>query len=55
MIVISLCTVCVSFYYLIVGLARAKSVPTKTYTNEVVTLWLVCILKFKKNKNNFAV
>ncbi len=22
-----------------VGLARAKSVPTKTYSNEVVTLW----------------
>lgn len=21
------------------GLARAKSVPTKTYSNEVVTLW----------------
>lgn len=25
--------VCVS------GLARAKSIPTKTYSNEVVTLW----------------
>ncbi len=23
----------------LVGLARAKSVPTKTYSNEVVTLW----------------
>lgn len=23
----------------IAGLARAKSVPTKTYSNEVVTLW----------------
>lgn len=23
------------------GLARAKSVPTKTYSNEVVTLWYV--------------
>ena len=21
------------------GLARAKSIPTKTYSNEVVTLW----------------
>jgi len=27
---------CFSFYQ---GLARAKSVPTKTYSNEVVTLW----------------
>lgn len=30
------------FIYLllyIAGLARAKSVPTKTYSNEVVTLW----------------
>ena len=25
------------------GLARAKSVPTKTYSNEVVTLWYVGI------------
>jgi len=25
------------------GLARAKSIPTKTYSNEVVTLW--CVLK----------
>lgn len=24
---------------LFLGLARAKSVPTKTYSNEVVTLW----------------
>ena len=24
---------------LVAGLARAKSVPTKTYSNEVVTLW----------------
>ena len=24
------------------GLARAKSVPTKTYSNEVVTLWYRC-------------
>lgn len=24
---------------LFAGLARAKSVPTKTYSNEVVTLW----------------
>lgn len=24
---------------LLLGLARAKSVPTKTYSNEVVTLW----------------
>lgn len=23
----------------VTGLARAKSVPTKTYSNEVVTLW----------------
>ena len=23
----------------VAGLARAKSVPTKTYSNEVVTLW----------------
>ena len=31
------------FFYLLqladFGLARAKSVPTKTYSNEVVTLW----------------
>ena len=26
---------------LFTGLARAKSVPTKTYSNEVVTLWYV--------------
>ena len=25
--------------YVVIGLARAKSVPTKTYSNEVVTLW----------------
>ena len=24
---------------LTVGLARAKSIPSKTYSNEVVTLW----------------
>ena len=24
---------------LFLGLARAKAVPTKTYSNEVVTLW----------------
>ena len=28
------------------GLARAKSVPTKTYSNEVVTLWYVVDVKF---------
>lgn len=27
------------FYFCSSGLARAKSVPTKTYSNEVVTLW----------------
>lgn len=27
------------FFFLSVGLARAKSIPTKTYSNEVVTLW----------------
>ncbi len=27
------------FLFVFVGLARAKSVPTKTYSNEVVTLW----------------
>lgn len=27
------------FSFLHKGLARAKSVPTKTYSNEVVTLW----------------
>lgn len=26
-------------YFFSTGLARAKSVPTKTYSNEVVTLW----------------
>jgi len=26
------------------GLARAKSIPTKTYSNEVVTLWYAWIL-----------
>lgn len=25
--------------HFVAGLARAKSVPTKTYSNEVVTLW----------------
>lgn len=25
------------------GLARAKSFPTKTYSNEVVTLWYVLL------------
>ena len=29
----------VSFQLADFGLARAKSVPTKTYSNEVVTLW----------------
>lgn len=29
------------FLYGFTGLARAKSVPTKTYSNEVVTLWYV--------------
>ena len=29
------------FTFLFPGLARAKSVPTKTYSNEVVTLWYV--------------
>ena len=29
------------FTALFPGLARAKSVPTKTYSNEVVTLWYV--------------
>lgn len=27
------------FHSCFLGLARAKSVPTKTYSNEVVTLW----------------
>ena len=27
--------------FVCLGLARAKSVPTKTYSNEVVTLWYV--------------
>lgn len=27
------------FCFCSLGLARAKSVPTKTYSNEVVTLW----------------
>ena len=31
------------FTFLFPGLARAKSVPTKTYSNEVVTLWYVVI------------
>ena len=26
---------------MLAGLARAKSIPTKTYSNEVVTLWYV--------------
>jgi len=26
---------------MLTGLARAKSIPTKTYSNEVVTLWYV--------------
>lgn len=26
-------------HFIFEGLARAKSVPTKTYSNEVVTLW----------------
>jgi len=26
-----------------IGLARAKSIPTKTYSNEVVTLWYVIL------------
>lgn len=29
----------VAVFVCVVGLARAKSVPTKTYSNEVVTLW----------------
>jgi len=28
------------------GLARAKSFPTKTYSNEVVTLWYVIVSSF---------
>ena len=32
--------ICYDFsYFCSTGLARAKSVPTKTYSNEVVTLW----------------
>lgn len=27
------------FFFCLSGLARAKSIPTKTYSNEVVTLW----------------
>lgn len=35
-----LLNVCFYFsYFCSTGLARAKSVPTKTYSNEVVTLW----------------
>lgn len=30
---------CVYVFGGLTGLARAKSVPTKTYSNEVVTLW----------------
>lgn len=33
------CVIWVCFYFCFTGLARAKSVPTKTYSNEVVTLW----------------
>lgn len=33
-----------STFPLFLGLARAKSVPTKTYSNEVVTLWYVVIV-----------
>ncbi len=38
---VSVCTVLTSVYVSggLAGLARAKSVPTKTYSNEVVTLW----------------
>jgi len=37
---------------MLAGLARAKSIPTKTYSNEVVTLWYVscdsalCVMTF---------
>jgi len=31
-------------HFVYAGLARAKSFPTKTYSNEVVTLW--CVLLF---------
>ena len=29
---------------MLAGLARAKSIPTKTYSNEVVTLWYVYVM-----------
>lgn len=37
-----MCWGCMAVFYPLPpppGLARAKSVPTKTYSNEVVTLW----------------
>lgn len=37
-----MCPLCICFFFpsfFSTGLARAKSVPTKTYSNEVVTLW----------------
>ncbi|VDN05850.1 unnamed protein product, partial [Onchocerca ochengi] len=30
------------------GLARAKSVPSRTYSHEVVTLWFVFLSNFPK-------
>jgi len=30
-----------NYVTVLTGLARAKSIPTKTYSNEVVTLWWV--------------
>lgn len=39
---VSVCSKIPAFYkhvFLLVGLARAKSIPSRTYSHEVVTLW----------------